>query len=281
MSEFRDIESVNLSLSERNLIEKGWGADVLNNVNVSKVVYNSDGFLVEGYSAKPNDAGEKKYPLILWNRGGDEKSGKLDDFLASGILGEIASWGFIVIASQYRNNDEFGGKEINDVLNILKIGMSLPYFDGENIGVEGWSRGGMMTYQLLTKINFFKCAAVVAGLADPESNFERNKKLKEKFYSLFRNADVERIREEISKRAAVDFYEKISPETPLLLIHGTSDDKVSYNDSLIMHSKLSKIKRAEIQLETIENGDHYLSKDRERVKNIRKKWFNKYLKLNN
>ena len=102
------------------------------------------------------------------------KKGLLDDFLATGILGEISSSGYVVVASQYRDDDEFGGKEINDVLNLLKLGMSVESFDGENIGVEGWSQGGMMTYQLLTKINFLKCAIIVAGLADLESNFQRN-----------------------------------------------------------------------------------------------------------
>ncbi|MFA7361950.1 MAG: hypothetical protein WC139_13035, partial [Candidatus Kapaibacterium sp.] len=85
MSNFKEIKEVNLPSSERNLLEKGWGADVLNNVTVSKIVYNSDGYNVDGYIAEPNNSESKKYPLILWNRGGDEKSGRLDDFLAAGI----------------------------------------------------------------------------------------------------------------------------------------------------------------------------------------------------
>ncbi len=281
MSAFKEIKAVNLSASERNLIEKGWGADVLYNVLISKVLYNSEGYFIEGYIAEPKDTESKKYPIILWNRGGDEKSGKLDDFLATGILGEIASWGYIVISSQYRQKDDFGGREINDILNLLKIGMTMPSFDGENIGVEGWSRGGMMTYQLLTKLNFLKCAVVVAGLADLRSNFERNKKLKDKFYKLFEGADEKKINDEIEKRSAVDFYEKIHMEIPLMLIHGTNDDKVFYEDSVLMYKRLSEFKRSEIKLETIENGDHYLRKERNEVRKLRREWFDKYLKLNN
>lgn len=280
MSVFKEITEVNLSASERNLIEKGWGSDVLNNVVVSRVLYNSEGYFVEGYVAEPKDTEGKKFPIILWNRGGDAKSGRLDDFLATGILGEIASWGYIVIASQYRRNDEFGGKEISDILNILKIGMTIPSFDGENIGVEGWSRGGMMTYQLLTKLSFLKCAIVVAGLADLRSNFERNKWLKAKFYQMFEGADEKKINEEIEKRSAVDFFDMIRPEIPLLLIHGTADNKISYEDSVLMHKKLSEFIRAEIKLEKIENGDHYLRKERDAVRKLRREWFDKYLKLN-
>ena len=237
MNLYKDYKQVELNDAEKSLIKSGWGNETLENVTLSKILYTSDGFDVEGYICKPKDL-SVKYPLILWNRGGDEKEGKLDNFLAWGILGEIASWGYVVTASQYRRNDEFGGREINDILNILKIGMSLEEFDGENIGVEGWSRGGMMTYQLLTKINFFKCAVVVAGLADLRTNMEKNSKLKKKFFRLFPNASDERINEEIEKRSAIEFYKNINQEIPLLLIHGTNDNKVSYEDSKNLYMKL-------------------------------------------
>ncbi|MFA7362134.1 MAG: prolyl oligopeptidase family serine peptidase, partial [Candidatus Kapaibacterium sp.] len=178
-------------------------------------------------------------------------------------------------------NAEFGGRDINDVLNILKIGMSIPAFDGENVGVEGWSRGGMMTYQLLTKLNFLKCAIVVAGLADLRGNFKRYNWLKDKFYGMFEGADEKKINEEIEKRSAVEFYKKIHTEVPLLLIHGNADNKISYEDSVSMYKKLSEFKRAELKLETIENGDHYLRKNRSEVRKLRRSWFNKYLQLNN
>lgn len=279
MNLIKDTKEIILNESERKIAEKGWGIEVLQNVTVKKIIYNSDGYDVEGYIAEPIDK-TKTYPLIIWNRGGDEKSGRLDNFLAAGILGEISSWGYVVLASQYRTNDEFGGKEINDILNILKIGMSLSSFDGENVGVEGWSRGGMMTYQLLTKINFLKCAVIVAGLADLESNFKHNEKLKNKFYSIYGNKSENKIKEEIVKRSAVEFYFDINPEIPMLLIHGTSDEKVLYSDSKSMYEKLTSIERAEVKLETIENGDHYLRKERKEVMRIRRDWFDKYLKLN-
>ncbi len=275
----RNIEKVLLTDSERDLIVRGWGNDIIDNVECSKIDYNSDGYIVEGYTAEPKDK-SKKYPLILWNRGGDFKNGRLDNFLATGILGEIASWGYVAVSSQYRNEDEFGGKEINDVLNVLKIGMHHEKFDGENIGVEGWSRGGMMTYLLLTKLNFFKCAVVAAGLADLKSNFSRNEKLRKKFYAMFKNADEKKIRNEIQKRSAVEFYEEINSGTPLLLIHGSSDETIYYNDSHELYNKLKTTNRAELRLETIESGDHYLRKDRKKVRELRKEWFAKYLKLN-
>ena len=279
MKLWKDYRDVVLNSDEKSLIKSGWGIDTLENVTLSKILYNSDGYEVEGYICKPKDL-SKRYPLILWNRGGDENNGRLDDFLAWGILGEIASWGYIVVASQYRKNDEFGGKEIDDVMNILKIGMLLDEYDGENIAVEGWSRGGMMTYQLLTKLSFIKCAIVVAGISDLRANFVKNSKLKEKFNFLFPDAMEDKIDEEIAKRSAVEFYKEINMDTPFLLIHGTNDKKVQYEDSVKMYMRLSAESRADVVFETIENGDHYLSNHRKTVQTLRKQWFDKYLKFN-
>lgn len=279
MDLYKENKLVELNFDEKSLIKNGWGNETLENVTLSKILYTSDGYDVQGYICKPTDL-SVKYPLILWNRGGDENSGKLDDFLAWGILGEIASWGYIVLASQYRKKDEFGGKEINDTMNLLKIGMLLDEYDGMNIGVEGWSRGGMMTYQLLTKLKFIKCAVIVAGLADLRSNMEKNLKLKNKFNSLFPDADEYKVNEEIRQRSAVEFYKDINMDTPILLIHGTSDHKVAYEDSVNMYMRLVKESRAEIVFETIDHGDHYLRKNRETVQTLRKQWFAKYLKLN-
>ncbi len=276
---WKENTEVVLNEAEKSLIRNGWGNETLENVTLSRILYTSEGYNVGGYICKPKDD-KLKYPLILWNRGGDEKSGKLDDFLAWGILGEIASWGYVVVASQYRKNDEFGGKEINDIMNMLKIGMLLDEYDGMNIGVEGWSRGGMMTYQLLTRLKFIKCAVIVAGLADLRTNFERNSKLKNKFYSLFPDSNEDKINEEIKKRSAVEFYKDIDLDTPMLLIHGTNDSKVHYEDSVNMYMRLVDESRAEIQFETIEKGDHYLSRNRKEVQELRRKWFDKYLKLN-
>mgnify|MGYP000852405386 FL=1 len=266
--------------NQTNFIRKGWGDAVIDGVDVYSILYHSDGYLIEGYLAKPNKINER-LPLIVWNRGGDEKDGRLDDFLASGILGEIASWGYIVISSQYRNTDEFGGAELNDVVNVLKAGMEIEEYDGENTGVEGWSRGGMITYLLLTRVKFLKCAISVAGLANLRRNFELNAKLKNKFYAKFSKYSPDMIAREMDLRSAVNFYGSMNVTTPLLMIHGTGDDKVTYKDSADLYRLLKPIYQADIDVKLFENGDHYLRTYRKEVSEMRRNWFDKYLKLNN
>ena len=43
------------------------------------------------------------------------------------FLGRMATWNYVVVTNQYRGNDEgegkeeFGGKDINDVLNLIPV----------------------------------------------------------------------------------------------------------------------------------------------------------------
>ncbi|MDD5361234.1 MAG: prolyl oligopeptidase family serine peptidase [Ignavibacteria bacterium] len=274
----KEEEFIKLDDKQLSLVRNGWGDKVVDSISVSKIIYHSDGYLIDGYIAKPKLI-EKKLPMILWNRGGDESDGRLDDFLASGILGEIASWGYIVIASQYRKEDEFGGKEINDVMNLLKAGMELIEFDGENIGVEGWSRGGMMTYILLTQVKFLKCAISVSGISNLKRNFEFNLKLRNKFFNKFNKYSPDIIGREIELRSAVNFYDKMAKTTPLLLIHGTGDDKVLCDDSKDLYHLLKPSFESDIELVLFDRGDHYLRSKRKEVSILRKSWFDKYLKF--
>lgn len=264
--------------NQKKLIRNGWGNDTADNTETYRILYHSDGYLIEGYMSKPVNINEK-LPLIVWNRGGDQDDGRLDDFLACGILGEIASWGYIVIASQYRKADEFGGIEINDVINVLKAGMELSDFDGENVGVEGWSRGGMMTYIMMTRIKFLKCAVSVSGLSNLRRNFELNPKLKQKFNSRFAKFSPDIISKEMDLRSAVLFHKNIAETTPLLMIHGTADDKVAFEDSVDLYRLLKPAHKAELEIKLIEGGDHYLRSNRKEVISLRKNWFDRFLKL--
>ena len=45
-----------------------------------------------------------------------------------------------------QGREEFGGKDVNDVLNLIKLAQSLPFVEPTKIVMLGFSRGGMMTY---------------------------------------------------------------------------------------------------------------------------------------
>ena len=78
----------------------------------------------------------------------------------------------MVVASDYRfhgataKRDEWGGVDVNDVLNLLPVFKSLDLIDAERLYMLGISRGGTMTYLALKRGAPVKAAAVIAGVVD-------------------------------------------------------------------------------------------------------------------
>ncbi|MEP7127969.1 MAG: CocE/NonD family hydrolase, partial [Chitinophagales bacterium] len=143
---------------------------IISSIDFFSITYLSDGLKVKGYLAVPKKAG--KYPAIIYNRGGNREFSALSDAQLIRFLALTASWGYVCIASQYRGNggsegkEEFGGKDVNDILNLIPCLSAIDKADTSRIGMWGWSRGGMMTYLALTKTNKIKAAIVGSGMAD-------------------------------------------------------------------------------------------------------------------
>jgi len=112
-------KEIKLSSVQEKMIVSGWGEETLANSVVEKMTYFSDGLKVNGYLAYPKDQSQK-YPCVIWCRGGIGNAGAIDEFNARGIFGQIASWGYVVLASQYRGNAGSEGKDENEVF-IAKI----------------------------------------------------------------------------------------------------------------------------------------------------------------
>ena len=96
----------NDQLAERILDKKTAGIrfaekySYLNEVIIEEITYSSDGNKVKGFLAYPKSKG--KYPGIIYNRGGNLEFGSLNISKAVFILAKVASWGYIVVGSQYR-----------------------------------------------------------------------------------------------------------------------------------------------------------------------------------
>ncbi len=264
-----------LEPAQEQLISKGWGSEIISDTRTEKIVYQSDQEEVNGFLSHPIDT-SKKYPLVIWNRGGYLKDGRIDEFLARGIFGEIASWGFVVLASSYRKEEQFGGDDVNDVLNLIKVAEELEYCNSEKIGMEGWSRGGMMAYLTLTKTDRINCCTIISGLADLERNEKVVPDLGKIFRSAFKTEDSVLKNELRDKRSAVKFFDKINKKTKFLLIHGTADERISYLDAEDMYRNL-KANGNEVELKLIECGDHYLNKQKKEIAQIRKSFLQKNL----
>lgn len=273
-------EKINLNDSQRKMIISGWGENAFTGSVVEKITYLSDGLKINGYLAYPADKG--KYPCIIWNRGGFGESGVIDIFNARGIYGQMASWGYCVFASHYRGNsgsegtDEFGGGDVNDVINIIPAAEEVESANTKIWGIEGWSRGGMMTYLSLTRTDIFKAAIISGGIANLRCSAEESRYLQNIVETDPGRNDYDYMRK-CEARSVINFPERISRNTALLLIHGTSDEKVPPHDSIDLAQKLLAYDYT-FRLILLEKGDHFLKNHRREVDDIRRKWFDKYLK---
>jgi dipeptidyl aminopeptidase/acylaminoacyl peptidase len=136
----------------------------LDSLNFYFIKYRSDSLIINGFTIEPKYG--VNFPIVILNRGGNREFG-------AWTVGSLIEWGspiaragYIIIASQYRGNsgsmgkDEFGGKDVNDVLNLIPIVKEIPQSDTSRIGMYGWSRGGLMTYIALTKTTKIKTAII-------------------------------------------------------------------------------------------------------------------------
>ena len=239
------IEQFPYSLADSNILKLRKnipGIDsILNKVNFSSITYMSDGLKIKGYMAIPKAKGI--YPCIIYNRGGNRDFGAITDLQLGRFIGEVSSWGYVVIASQYRGNmggegkEEFGGKEVNDILNLIPLLNHIKEADTSRIGMYGWSRGGMMTYLALTKTNVIKAGVIGSGLADAFINTNKRHEMDTVFSELapgyFKNRDSV-----LRERSAVFWVDKICKTTPLLIMCGSSDWRVLPDEQFALLRKL-------------------------------------------
>jgi len=263
--------------------EKQWKPEFkyLDSIEVYSITYLSDGLKIRGLMAKPKKEGN--YPCVIYNRGGNRDFGSLVVAHGAITLGQIAKEGYIVIASQYRGNggsegkEEFGGKDVNDITILPEVLKEIQGADTERIGMYGWSRGGMMTYIALSKMEGIKAAVVGGAPSNAYSNIEdrpemETKVMAELIPNYTDNKDIE-----LEKRSAIKWADKFPKNVPILMLHGNADWRVKPEQSLNLALEFEK-HRIPYRLIVFEGGDHGISEHKQEVNEQVIKWFNKYLK---
>lgn len=256
-------------------------AQPLQPVSVEPILYPSDGLQVRGYVVAPRTEG--RYPCVIYNRGGNREFGALRRRFVTNALGRIAAAGYVVVASQYRGNlggegaEEFGGADVNDVLNLIPFLEAHPKADASRIGMYGWSRGGMMTYLALARTTRVAAAIVGGGSADQFLELQARPEMeKDVFAQLIPDYYSNRERE-LKARSAVYWPEKLCKQTPLLLMHGSSDWRVQPQSALAMAQSLYKVKHP-FRFVFFEGGDHELSEYRDEVNRLVLEWLDSYVR---
>src|SRR5690606_26802309 len=142
--------------------------------------------------------------------------------------------------------------------------------------IFGHSRGGMMTYKALQNKNIFKSAVVIAGSANSFTCIRDRPEMETHVYAEIIPDYYEKKDEILKDRSVVFWPEKLS-EIPLLLLHGTADKRVNYEEVEQLSSQLDSL-NFPFQLVTFEGDDHGLSNHRQESEQLILDWFNKYLR---
>lgn len=242
-----------------------------------RVKYMSEGLKVVGIIWKPKDTAGRKLPLVIYNRGGNRESGKLT-FISSYFLYPFLQNGFVVIGTQYRGNDggegkdEFGGADINDVMNLVPLAKSLGYVDMNNVFMLGDSRGGLETYLALRNKIPVNAAAVRGAMSDL---IPQKRPVLEKNYKEMIPGYETRRMELLTDRSAVYWADKIN--TPLLILQGGADWRVDPASALSLAQKLQELGKT-YELIVYAGDEHGLFLNRADADKRIVEWFKKYMK---
>jgi len=217
---------------------------------VWEIAYTVDGVPVIAYAAAA-DGYQSGGPLILYARGGNGSFGANTPMFAASYA---YTSGCTVIAPNYREADEFGGADVEDVVFWLDIIPALEFVNSEKVWLLGESRGGMQACLTLLRdeSHIVRAAACISGIYDVVNNYEVRTDMREMLRRRI-GGSPQQCPEEYEKRSAVTFADQI--DTPLLLIHSTGDEKVPYNQAVTFAAELEKYGKSH-EFITYENSTH-------------------------
>ena len=198
------------------------------------------GHKLNAWMIKPkNFDATKKYPVLMHQYSGpgsqqvDNTWNSIDDYFHYMLTQE----GYIIVTVDGRGTGykgaefkkctykELGKFEVEDQIDAAKVIGSYPYVDASRIGIWGWSFGGFMSSNCILKGNdVFKTAIAVAPVTT---------------WRLYDSIYTERFMQTPAENASG--YDENSPINHVkklkgnyLLIHGTADDNVHVQNTMLM-----------------------------------------------
>ena len=251
----------------------------LDTLSLYDLSYNSDGRNIKGYIVKPKADGI--YPCIIYNRGGSKEYGVITGEKLIRAIRTIASWGYVVIASQYSGNggsegkDELSGMDLEDIINLKPVIDSLDYVDSTRIGMTGVSRGGLMSLNILRKsIDWVRCVSIKASLLDIASEYVIRPQLKE-FQSDMYDTNSEEL---VKAKSPYQNIQEIDKTIPLQIIQGGQDINVMPSIAIKFFNKLIEAGHNNVDFHYFSEADHGLSQVIKESNILQREFFAKWLK---
>ena len=206
----------------------------------------TDGTELNAFFIKPPDFDpNKKYPAIIYGYAGPGSQEVVNRWGAGGGMFNqyMASRGYIIFTLDNRGTGGRGKEfknlaygdlskwSIHDQVEGAKYLASLDFIDKDRIGAWGWSGGGYLTVGLLTRgADYFKAGVAVAPVTDFR---DYDAPWTERYMGLL--TDNPEGYDKANLQNSVDLL-----KGKLLMIHGTGDDNVHYQNTLQFVDKCIK-----------------------------------------
>lgn len=201
---------------------------------------------LNGWMIKPaNFDPAKKYPVLMYVYGGPGSQTVTNEYNTGWFMWHqmMASKGYIIVSVDNRGTGARGAEfkkstygnlgkyETEDQISTAKYLGTLPYVDATRIGIHGWSFGGYMSSLCITKgADYFKTAIAVAPVTT---------------WRYYDSVYTERFLDTPQHNAKgyddnspINFVSRLKGN--YLLVHGTADDNVHFQNSVDMVDALVK-----------------------------------------
>ncbi len=207
-----------------------------------------DGFVMEAMLLRPPDFNpQKKYPVWCYAYSGPGAQSVVDRWGGQRMLWHqlLAQRGYLVWVCDNRSASgkgmrsmapiygRLGELELRDLEDGVAYLKTLPYVDGNRIGLWGWSYGGYITAYALTHSTVFKCG--IAGA--PVTDWRNYDSIYTERYMRLPQDNPEGYERSSVVAAARQLH------GPLLLVHGLMDDNVHPRNSVQLIDALHKADR--------------------------------------
>ncbi|PXW17980.1 dipeptidyl-peptidase-4 [Chryseobacterium sp. CBTAP 102] len=230
-------------------------------------VTTEDGVTLDGWVVKPkNFDPNKKYPIVFYVYGEPALQTVTDDFYTGWnwlYTGNMAEDGYLYVSLENRGTPSPRGREWRKSvyrkigqMNIRDQAMGAkalfakwPYIDTSRVAVWGWSGGGSSTLNLLGQYpDIYQTGIAIAPVA--------NQLFYDNIYQERYMGLPQENREDFVNGSPLAYAKNLKGN--LLLVHGTGDDNVHYQNTEVYINELVKYNK-QFQLMSYPNRSHAIN----------------------